>query len=124
MRKPGPYQLQAAIAALHAEPTSWEETDWPQIVLLYEVLLGYSDSPVVRLNRALALSYVLGPEKALGEINDLAMSLSGYHLFHSSRAELLDRLGEPGLARAARRRALELCQNPAERHLLERKLNG
>ena len=122
MKAPGPYQLQAAIAALHAEAKSWEETDWPQIVLLYDLLLARADSPVVRLNRAVALSHVVGPEVALGEVNDLAMSLSGYHLFHSARAELLDRLGEPGQAREARLRALDLCQNPAERSLLERKL--
>lgn len=122
MKAPGPYQLQAAIAALHAEATSWDETDWPQIVLLYDVLLAGTESPVVRLNRAVALSHVLGPEVALGEVNDLALSLSGYHLFHSARAELLDRLGEPVLAREARLRALDLCQNPAERSLLERKL--
>ena len=122
MKATGPYQLQAAIAALHAEAASWDQTDWPQIVLLYDVLLAHSDSPVVRLNRAVALSYVVGPEAALGEVNDLAMSLSGYHLFHSARAELLDRLGEPALAHEARLRALDLCQNPAERSLLERKL--
>jgi RNA polymerase sigma-70 factor (ECF subfamily) len=74
------------------------------------------------LNRAVALSQFVGPEVALGEVNDLAISLAGYHLFHSTRAELLDRLGEPALAREARLRALELCQNPAERALLERKL--
>jgi predicted RNA polymerase sigma factor len=77
---------------------------------------------VVRLNRAVALSHFAGPEIALGEVNDLAITLGGYHLFHSTRAELLDRLGEPALAREARLRALELCQNPAERSLLERKL--
>jgi RNA polymerase sigma factor (sigma-70 family) len=124
MKAPGPYQLQAAIAALHAEASSWEETDWQQIVLLYDVLLAGADSPVVRLNRAVALSHVVGPEAALGEVNDLAMSLNGYHLFHSARAELLDRLGEPPLAREARLRALALCQNTAERSLLERKLRS
>jgi RNA polymerase sigma factor (sigma-70 family) len=122
MRASGPYQLQAAIAALHSEAQSWEETDWHQIVLLYDALLGFTDTPVVRLNRAVALSHFAGPEIALGEVNDLAISLGGYHLFHSTRAELLDRLGEPALAREARLRALELCQNPAERSLLERKL--
>ncbi len=122
MRASGPYQLQAAIAALHSESRSWEETDWHQIVLLYDALLRLTDSPVVRLNRAVALSHFAGPEIALGEVNDLAITLGGYHLFHSTRAELLDRLGEPGLAREARLRALELCQNPAERSLLERKL--
>lgn len=122
MKAPGPYQLQAAIAALHSEAASWEETDWHQITVLYDALVFVSDSPVVRLNRAVALSHFAGPEVALGEVNDLAISLSGYHLLHSTRAELLDQLGEPALAREARRRALELCQNPAERSLLERKL--
>jgi RNA polymerase sigma-70 factor (ECF subfamily) len=124
MRSPGPYQLQAAIAALHSEARSWPATDWHQIVILYDTLLRLADSPVVRLNRAVALSHLAGPELALGEVNDLAMALSGYHLFHSTRAELLDQLGEPVLAREARRRALDLCQNPAERSLLERKLRS
>jgi RNA polymerase sigma-70 factor (ECF subfamily) len=124
MRAPGPYQLQAAIAALHSEAKSWEETDWHQIVLLYDVLLRWSDSPVIRLNRAVAVSHYAGPEIALGEVNDLAIALSGYHLFHSTRAELLDQVGEPALAREARLRALELCQNPAERSLLELKLKS
>jgi RNA polymerase sigma factor (sigma-70 family) len=118
----GPYQLQAAIAAIHSESKSWEETDWRQIVLLYDALLRLSDSPVVRLNRAVALSHFAGPDVALGEVNDLAISLGDYHLFHSARADLLDRIGERGLAREALRRALELTQNPAERSLLERKL--
>ena len=122
MRSTGPYQIQGAIAALHSEPRSWEETDWPQIVLLYDALLRMADSPVVRLNRAVALSHVAGPEVALGEVNDLALLLSGYHLYHSTRGELLEQIGEPVLAREARRRALDLCQNPAERSLLERKL--
>jgi len=124
MHAPGPYQLQAAIAALHSEARSWADTDWHQIVVLYDALLGHVDSPVVRLNRAVALSHFAGPEVALGEVNDLALVLSGYHLFHSTRAELLDQLGEPVLAREARRRALDLCQNPAERSLLERKLRS
>jgi RNA polymerase sigma factor (sigma-70 family) len=124
MRRTGPYQVQAAIAALHAEAPSWERTDWHQIVVLYDALQRQADSPVIRLNRAVALSHFVGPEIALGEVNDLAIELSGYHLFHSTRAELLDRVGEPALAREARLRALELCQNPAERSLLERKLAG
>jgi RNA polymerase sigma factor (sigma-70 family) len=120
----GPYQIQAAIVAVHSEAASWDDTDWHQIVLLYEALLRQSETPVVRLNRAVALSQLAGPEVALGEVNDLAISLSGYHLFHSTRAELLDRIGEPALARESRLRALELCQNPAERSLLERKLRS
>ncbi|HET7421063.1 MAG TPA: RNA polymerase sigma factor [Candidatus Dormibacteraeota bacterium] len=121
---PGPYQLQAAIAAVHSEARSWAETDWRQIVLLYDALLRFNDTPVVRLNRAIALNHVAGPEVALGEVNDLAISLGEYHLFHATRAELLDEMGEAGLARDARLRALELCTNPAERALLVRKLAG
>jgi RNA polymerase sigma-70 factor (ECF subfamily) len=122
LRSPGPYQLQAAIAATHAEARTWEETDWRQIVLLYDALLRMTDSPVIRLNRAVALSTLEGPAVALGEVNDLALALGGYHLLHSTRAELLDQLGEHERAREARLRALELCQNPAERSLLLRKL--
>jgi RNA polymerase sigma factor (sigma-70 family) len=124
MKSTGPYQVQAAIAALHSEARSWEETDWHQIVLLYDALVRMADSPVVRLNRAVALGQFAGPQVALGEVNDLAIALGGYHLFHSTRAELLDQLGERALAREARLRALELCQNPAERSLLERKLRS
>ena len=124
LNAPGPYQLQAAIAAVHAEAASWGETDWPQIVALYDVLLRMADTPVVRLNRAVAVSHVRGPAVALGEVNDLAMALGGYHLFHATRAELLDELGETALAREARLRALDLCQNPAERALLLRKLGS
>jgi RNA polymerase sigma-70 factor (ECF subfamily) len=124
MRSTGPYQIQAAIAALHSEARSWDETDWTQIVLLYDALLRMGDSPVVRLNRAVALSHLAGPEVALGEVNDLALVLSEYYLYHSTRGELLEQIGEPVLAREARRRALDLCQNPAERSLLERKLRS
>jgi len=122
LRRPGPYQLQAAIAAVHAEAPSWETTDWEQVVTLYDALLRSANSPVVRLNRAVALSHVRGAQVALGEVNDLALALGDYHLFHATRAELLDELGEAALATEARRRALELCQNPAERALLLRKL--
>jgi len=124
MRAAGPYQVQAAIAALHAEAPRWQDTDWRQIVLLYDALLRMADTPVIRLNRAVALNHLVGPQVAMGEINDLAIALDGYHLFHSTRAELLDQLGEPSLAREARHRALELCQNPAERALLERRLRA
>ena len=124
LRRPGPYELQAAIAAVHAEARTWEETGWRQIVLLYDSLLRMGDSPVIRLNRAIAVSHVAGPQVALGEVNDLAMALGGYHLLHSARAELLEQLGEHELARQARLRALDLCQNPAERALLVRKQGG
>jgi RNA polymerase sigma-70 factor (ECF subfamily) len=122
MSATGSYQLQAAIAAVHAEARTWAETDWAQIVALYDALLRIADTPVVRLNRAVAVARVNGPEVALGEVNDLALALGGYHLFHATRAELLDEIGETALAREARLRALELCENPAERSLLERKL--
>jgi RNA polymerase sigma factor (sigma-70 family) len=124
MRQSGAYQLQAAIAAVHSEAASWDETDWHQIVLLYDALLRFADNPVVRLNRAVAMGCFAGPDVALGEVNELALSLAGYHLFHSTRAELLDQLGEHARAREARERALELCQNPAERSLLEKKLRA
>jgi RNA polymerase sigma factor (sigma-70 family) len=124
MKASGPYQIQGAIAALHSEARSWADTDWHQIVILYDALVRLEDTPVVRLNRAVALSQFAGPAVALGEVNDLAMALDGYHLFHSTRAELLDQLGEPALAREARLRALDLCQNPAERSLLERRLRS
>ncbi len=124
LNAPGQYQLQAAISAVHSEARSWADTDWRQIVLLYDALLRMTDSPIVGLNRAIAVSHLAGPEVALGEVNDLAMSLGDYHLLHSTRAELLDRMGENTLARQARQRALELCQNPAERALLMRKLAG
>src|SRR5438105_5558087 len=100
MSSPGPYQLQAAIAAVHSAAPSWRETDWQQIVALYDTLLRIADTPIVRLNRAVALSHVSGPQAALGEVNDLAISLGGYHLFHETRHELLDEHGAGALARA------------------------
>ncbi len=124
MSSPGPYQLQAAIAAVHSEAASWEATDWRQIVGLYDLLLDLNDTPVIRLNRAVAVAHLNGPQVALGEVNDLAIALSGYHLFWATRAELLDDIGETALAREAWQRALELCANPAERALLRRKLSG
>jgi RNA polymerase sigma-70 factor (ECF subfamily) len=123
-RRPGPYQLQAAIVACHAEAPTWAETDWPQIVVLYDMLLRYTPSPVVRLNRAVALRQVAGVEAALAEINALADALDGYHLFHAVRAELLHDFGQREEARAAELRARDLTANPAERALLERRAFG
>ncbi|MGH2379542.1 MAG: RNA polymerase sigma factor [Candidatus Limnocylindria bacterium] len=123
IRRPGPYQLQAAIAAVHAEATSWDATDWPQILRLYDALLAASaGSPVVRLNRAIALRQVAGPEHALREIDAIAADLDRYHLLHAARAELLRDLGRADEAREADRRALELTGNPAERELLEERI--
>lgn len=122
IRRPGPYQLQAAIAASHAEAPSWEETDWNEVVALYDALLAFTPSPVVRLNRAIARRHVAGPGAALAEVDATAPELDGYYLFHATRAELLRELGRDREAREALERALRLTQNPAERALLERRL--
>jgi len=120
--RPGPYQLQALIALAHTSAASWEETRWTDIVRAYDSLLGFTDSPVVRLNRAIAVGHVAGPAQALTEVDALSLDLDGYHLFHATRAELLRQLGRPDEARSADRRALALTENPAERALLERRL--
>jgi RNA polymerase sigma-70 factor (ECF subfamily) len=122
MGRPGPYQVQAAIAACHAEAPSWQETDWDQIALLYEKLVQLAPSPVVRLNRAIAVSQLLGAQAGLQEVDRLAGALERYHLFHATRAELLRRLGRLAEARLADERALQLTRNPAERTLLSGRL--
>jgi len=121
-QRPGPYQLQAAIVACHAEAERWQDTDWEQIVLLYDMLLHLAPSPVTRLHRAIAVRYTTGARAAMAELDDLAGVLGGYHLYHASRAELLRELGHPGQARAADRRALELTANPAEQAILQQRL--
>jgi RNA polymerase sigma factor (sigma-70 family) len=120
----GPYQLQAAIVAVHAEAASYEQTDWAEIVALYDRLLALQPTPVVSLNRALAVAELLGPQPALDEIEPLATRLAGYHLFHAARAELLSRLGRQDEARRANETALGLTDNPAERRLLRDRLAG
>ncbi len=122
LRRPGPYQIQAAIAACHAEAPSWETTDWQQILILYNSLLSFWPTPVVCLNRAIALRYVAGASSALADIEALRDDLDGYHYYHSTRAELLRALGRLDEARAADRRALQLTANPAERALLDQRL--
>lgn len=122
MRRPGPHQLQAAIAALHAEATDYEGTDWPQIRILYDKLDAMAPSPIVRLNRAVATRYVRGPEAALDEVDELGDALRDYRLLHAVRGELLTALGRPAEARRANERALALATNPAERELLARRL--
>jgi RNA polymerase sigma factor (sigma-70 family) len=123
LRRAGPYQVQAAIAALHAEAPSYEETDWRQIRLLYTRLQQLAPSPVVLLNRAVATRYAMGAEQALAEIEPLSADLDGYHLFHALRAALLAALGRDAEANKVRERALELAANPAERDLLTRGLS-
>jgi RNA polymerase sigma-70 factor (ECF subfamily) len=120
--RPGPYQLQALIALAHAAAPSWEATRWAEIVRAYDALLAFTDTPVIRLNRAIAVRHVAGPQIALDEVDRLAGDLDRYHLFHATRAELLRDLGRADEARSADRRALELTDNPAERALLERRL--
>ncbi|HKD76069.1 MAG TPA: sigma-70 family RNA polymerase sigma factor [Ktedonobacterales bacterium] len=120
LRRLGPYQIQAAIIACHAEAATWAATDWVQILTLYDLLLQLSPSPVIRLHRAVALRKVVGPEAALREVEQLAGDLKGYHLFHAIRGEFLMELGQQELARAAKLQARALTDNPAEQSLLER----
>jgi RNA polymerase sigma-70 factor (ECF subfamily) len=121
---PGPYALQAAIAALHCRAASAGDTDWPQILRLYEILDQIQPSPVVTLNRAVAVAMVHGSEPALRLIDTLTESgdLDEYHLLHSARADLLRRLGHSEDAAKSYRRALKLVTNESERRYLEKRL--
>jgi RNA polymerase sigma-70 factor (ECF subfamily) len=116
LRGRGPYVIQAAIASLHAD----EPRDWPQIAALYGELARVAPSPVVQLNRAIAIAEAEGPQPGLDLLDGLA--LEEFHYLHAARAELLRRLDRPAEARAAYDRALELVHNDAERRLLERKV--
>jgi RNA polymerase sigma-70 factor (ECF subfamily) len=120
----GPYGLQAAIAAAHAEAATAEATDWHRIVGLYDLLAHADPSPVVELNRAVAVAMRDGPAAGLTLIDTLLAGgqLDTYHLAHAARADLLRRLGRPAAARAANRRALELARPQPERRFLERRL--
>lgn len=117
-RRPGRYQLQAALAACHSQARTAAETDWLQILTLYDLLCRIDRSPVVRLNRAIALREIDGPEAALREVDSLAPRLDDYHLLHAVRASLLASLQRPEEARRANLRALELATSPAEQGLL------
>ena len=119
---PRPFALQAAIAALHCQAVRAEDTDWPQIVRLYDVLERAQPSPVVSLNRAIAVAMVDGPRPALALIDGLAGELDRYHLLHVARADMLRRLGAPAESATSYARALELVTNDAERRFLERRL--
>jgi RNA polymerase sigma-70 factor (ECF subfamily) len=120
--QPGPYQIQAAINAVHSDAGTAAETDWSQIVALYDQLMSIAPTEIVALNRAVAVGELRGPDPALALIDEL--DLDGYHLFHSSRAAMLVRLGRHDEAETAYRRALRLTRNAAERLFLEGQLAG
>ncbi len=123
-RRVGSYVLQAAIVAVHAEAHSFEQTDWAQIVRLYDVLAGVEPSPVIALNRAVAIGMRDGPGAGLAAIEALLAQgdLSRYHLAHAARADMQRRLGLAAVARASYQRALELTRQPAERRFLQARL--
>jgi RNA polymerase sigma-70 factor, ECF subfamily len=118
---PGRYQLLAAINAVHTDAPSARDTDWSQIVALYDRMVALDSSPIVRLNRAVAVAELDGPDVALAEVDRLAETLDGYHAFHAARADLLRRLGRSGESRAAYDEAISLTGNPAERAYLTRR---
>ena len=124
MKRVGPYQIQAAISALHAQAARSEDTDWTQIAALYGVLLKMTPSPVIELNRAVAIAMADGPLRGLALLDQAALgkTLRDYHFFHSARADLLRRAGRLDDARSAYMLALKLCQNERERAFLQRRL--
>jgi len=124
-KPPGPYTLQAAIAALHAEAVRPEATDWAQITWLYSRLLSINPSPIIELNRAIAIAMHKGPEAGLQQIDAILErgDLDDYHLAHSARAELCRKLGRTNQARTSWERALALAQQAPERQFIQRKLS-
>jgi RNA polymerase sigma-70 factor (ECF subfamily) len=118
---PGRYQLLAAINAVHTDAPSARDTDWSQIVALYDRLIALDPSPIVRLNRAIAVAELDGPDVALAEIDRLDEDLDGYHAYHAARADLLRRVGRSDDSRRAYDRAIRLAGNPAERAYLARR---
>jgi RNA polymerase sigma-70 factor (ECF subfamily) len=120
---PGPYQVQAAIAAVHCEATDTADTDWREIVALYDVLLGLEPTPVVALNHAVAVAMACGPEHGLDLVDSLDTSaLDGMHLYHATRADLLSRLGRNTESAAEYERSIELTTNLPERAFLAQRL--
>jgi RNA polymerase sigma-70 factor (ECF subfamily) len=115
--RPGPFQVQAAIAAVHSDAARAEDTDWSQIVHLYDSLLTMTPTPVVALNRAVAVAEVEGPSEALALLDDL--DLEQYHLYHATRAELLRRMGDVDAASLAYMDAIAIADNEVERRFLE-----
>jgi RNA polymerase sigma-70 factor (ECF subfamily) len=120
--QPGPYQIQAAINAVHGDARRAADTDWRQIVALYDQLMAYSPTPVVALNRAVAVAEVEGPDAGLAAVEDLRGELDGYQMLHAIRADLLARAGRAGEAAEAYRTAIALTDNVAERRFLTGRL--
>jgi RNA polymerase sigma-70 factor, ECF subfamily len=117
--RPGSYQIQAAINAVHSIAPTFDRTDWPAILTLYDQLYALTPAPVVALNRAVALAEVRGPATGLAAVDDLGSGLGGYYLFHAARADLLRRLGRSTEAAAAYAAARSLTANPAEQAFLD-----
>ncbi|WP_423602102.1 RNA polymerase sigma factor [Sphingomonas sp. MS122] len=122
--RPGAYQLQAAIAAVHAEAASFAQTDWQEIALIYDALIAVQPNPVFELNRVVALSYAEGPEAALARLAPLGTALAGYQPYHAVRADLLARVGRIEPARQAFEAAIRLSASDAERQYLVRRRDG
>jgi RNA polymerase sigma-70 factor (ECF subfamily) len=124
MKRAGPYQIQAAIGSLHVQAEKPEDTDWTQIAALYRILMQMIPSPVIELNRAVAIAMADGPLRGLAILDrpEMIEALHTYHLFHASRADLLRRIGRRQDASAAYRQALNLCQNEQEQAFLRRRL--
>ena len=124
--RPGPFQLQAVIAANHANAASAGETDWEDIVAAYDALLRLQPTSVVERNRAVAISMASGAQAGLNELDALAerKDIQAYHLYHSARAGLLKRSGKPEAARDAYQEALDLVRNPVERTFLQAEIDA
>jgi RNA polymerase sigma-70 factor, ECF subfamily len=118
---PGRYQILAAISAVHASARDVRDTDWPQVVALYDQLVRLDNSPIVALNRAIAVAELDGPEVALAAVDRLEESLAGYHAYHVTRADLLRRLGRSDASRTAYDTAIDLAGNTAETAYLRRR---
>ncbi len=122
--KPGPFQLQAAIQAVHCDADSFDATDWPQIVSLYDHLFSIMPTPVVALNRTIAIGETEGPDAALDALETIGSELDNYHLLHATRGAMLRRIGERGAARAAYERAVDLAPTEADRRFLNHQLSS
>jgi RNA polymerase sigma-70 factor (ECF subfamily) len=118
---PGRYQILAAINAVHTSARDMRDTDWSQVLALYDQLVRLDPSPIIALNRAIAVAELDGPEVALAAVDRLELTLAGYHAYHATRADLLRRLGRGQESRAAYDRAIELAGNTAETAYLTRR---